>query len=261
MLFRSHTAVAEILLNEEASLTHTCDGRQTSLLHRAFEKEKPFIADRILAKGALLVLNRHDVNFSIECGKPFNFSEFHLAAFRKPTKLSDNFLEQGFCEEFQCIIEDGPLAKAIKAHPRGFRVIDECRDEEGYTVLHRAAQGGNLIALKWFLSRGADPTVLTSQGNSALTLAILSGINPYSSSQKQEVAEKAATVLFQAITRISRFDVGCNIADVKLTIYHLAAYAGLTGLVKTLLSSNLVRGINVNCSNVQIGRASCRERV
>ena len=51
---RSHTAVADILLNEEASLTHTCDGGQTSLLHRAFEKEKPFIADRILTKGALL---------------------------------------------------------------------------------------------------------------------------------------------------------------------------------------------------------------
>ena len=271
---RSHTAVADILLNEEAYLTNICDGRQASLLHRAFEKEKPVIADRILSMGASLscrdregrtplliylqnggtwldvVLDRHDVTISIECGKPFNFSEFHLAAFRKPTKLSDNFLEQGVCEEFRCIIEDGPLAKAIKAHRRGFRVIDECRDEEGYTALHRAAQGGNLIALKWFLSRGADPSVLTSQGHSSLTLAILSGINPYSSSQKKETAEKAAAVLFQALTRISRFDVGCNMGDAKLTIYHLAAYAGLTGLVETLLNSKLVRGINVNCSNV-----------
>ena len=270
---RSHTAVADILLYEEAYLTHKGDGRQASLLHRAFEKEKPFIADRILSMGASLssrdregrtplliylqsggtwldvVLNRHDVNINIECGKPFNFSEFHLAAFRKPTKLSDNFLEQRLCKELHCIIADGPLAKAIKAHPRGSRVIDECRDEEGYTALHRAAQGGNLIALKWFLSRGADPTVLTSQGHSALTLAILSGINPHSSAQKRKTAEKTAAVLFQAITRISRLDVGCDIGDAKLTIYHLAAYAGLTDLVKTLLVSKLVRGIDVNCSN------------
>ena len=270
---RSHTAVAYILLDREAYLTPKCDGRETSLLHRAFENEKPYIADRILFKGALLscrdkegrtplliylqnggtwldvVLNRHDVTISIECGKPFNFSEFHLAAFRKPTKLWDNFLEQRFCKGFQCTTEDGPLAKAIKAHPRGFRVINECRDAEGYTALHRAAQGGNLIALKWFLSWGADPTALTSHGHSALTLAILSGINPYFS-KKRKAAEKTAAVLLQAITRISRFDVGCNTADTKLTIYHLAAYAGLTDLVKTLLKSQLVQNIDVNCSNV-----------
>ena len=74
---------------------------------------------------------------------------------------------------------DGPLAKAIKVHRRGFRVTDECRDAEGYTALHRAAQGGNLLVLKEFLSWGADPTVLTPQGHTALTLAILSGINPF----------------------------------------------------------------------------------
>ncbi|XP_015774476.1 PREDICTED: serine/threonine-protein phosphatase 6 regulatory ankyrin repeat subunit B-like [Acropora digitifera] len=272
---RPQTVVANILLGAEAYyLSRTCGGRQASLLHRAFQNEKPYIAYRILSKGALLscrdregrtplliylqnggtwldvVLNHYNVTISIECGKHFNLSEFHLAAFRKPTNYLDNFLERRFRDDFQSFTEDGPLAKAIKSHPRGFRVIDECRDVEGYTALHRAAQGGNLIALNWFLSRGADPTVLTSQGNSALTLAILSGINPYSSSQKKETAKKAAAVLFQAMTRISRFDVGCNIADAKLTIYHLAAYAGLTGLVKTLLSSKLVRGINVNCSNV-----------
>ena len=177
------------------------------------------------------------------------FPKFHLAAFRKPTQISDNFLERRFNEDFQSITEDGPLAKAIKAHPRGFRIIDECRDAEGYTALHRAAQGGNLIALKWFLSRVADPTVLTSEGHSPLTLAILSGINPVSSSSKREVAEKTVADLFHAMTRISPLNIGCNEFDAKLTIYHLAAYVGLTGLVKTLLNSKLVRGIDVNCSN------------
>ena len=51
------------------------------------------------------------------------------------------------------------------------------------------------------------------------------------------------------MTRISPLNIGCNEFDAKLTIYHLAAYVGLTGLVKTLLNSKLVRGIDVNCSN------------
>ena len=51
---RSHTEVADILLYRETHLTPIFDGRQTSLLHRAFKKEKPFIADRILSKSVLL---------------------------------------------------------------------------------------------------------------------------------------------------------------------------------------------------------------
>ena len=39
--------------------------------------------------------------------------------------------------------------------------------------------------------------------------------------------------------------MGCNRFDATLTIYHLAAYAGLTSLLK----SKLVRGIDVDCSN------------
>ncbi|XP_068694789.1 uncharacterized protein [Montipora foliosa] len=272
---RSHNSVADILLSREAYLTHVCDERQTSLLHRAFEKGKPVIADRILSKGAFLscrdregltplliylqnggnwldvVLNRHNVTITIECGKPFNSSEFHLAAFRKPTDQSDNFLEMHFCDECHSFVEDGPLTKAIKAHPRGFRVIDECRDAEGYTALHRAAQGGNLLFLKKFLSWGADPSVLTSQGHSALTFAILTGINPVFSSHKRNNAEKVAALLLRATSKKTRFDIGCNRGNAKLTAYHLAAYAGLSGFVKILLKNERgVHGINVNCSNV-----------
>ena len=85
-------------------------------------------------------------------------------AFRKATALSENLLEQRTCDSYQCYIEDGPLAKAIKNHPLGFRVIDECRDAEGYTALHRAAQGGNLLVLKKFIFWGANPNLLTPQG-------------------------------------------------------------------------------------------------
>lgn len=271
---RYHNSVANILLSTEAYLAQKCDETQTNPLHRAFEKGKPFIADIILSKGGLLsckdkqgrtplliylqnggkwldvVLKRFNVTITIECNKHFNISEFHLVAFRKATALSENLLEQQKCDSLECYIEDGPLAKAIKNHALGFRVIDECRDAEGYTALHRAAQGGNLPVLKRFISWGANPNLLTPQGYSALHLAIMSGIRPFSSFNARGIAEQAADVLLRAAKHISAFDVGCNSAKMSLTVYHLSAYGGLTGFVKTLLSSKHDLGVDVNCSNV-----------
>ena len=271
---RNQNSVVDILLSREAFATQKCDERQKSLLHRALEKEKPLIADLILSVGGLptckdkegrtplliylqnggrwldVVLKRFNVKIDIECGKPFNVSEFHLAAFRKPTIQSDNLLEGHSCDESQCFYEDGPLAKAIKAHSRGFRVIDECRDAEGYTALHRAAQGGNLLVLEKFLSWGADPIILTPQGHTALNLAIMSGLNLMSCKQTRCTAEKAADLLLRATSQKLHFDVGCNSNKAKLTIYHLSAYAGLTGFVKTLLNDKRLYGFDVNCSNV-----------
>ena len=271
---RYHNSVANILLSKQAYPARKCSGTQTYLLHRAFEKEKPFIADTILSKGGLLsckdkqgrtplliylqnggkwldvVLKRFNVTVQIQCNKHFNVSEFHLVAFRKATALSENLLEQRTCDSYQCYIEDGPLAKAIKNHPLGFRVIDECRDAEGYTALHRAAQGGNLLVLKKFIFWGANPNLLTPQGYSALHLAIMSGIRPFSSFNARRTAEEAADVLLQATRHISAFDVGCNNAKISLTVYHLSAYGGLTDFVNTLLSSRQDLGVDVNCSNV-----------
>ena len=271
---RYHNSVTNILLSKEAYSARKCDGTQTYLLHRAFEKGKPFIADIILSKGGLLsckdkqgrtplliylqnggkwldvVLKRFDVTITIECNKHFNVSEFHLVAFRKATASSENLLEQQKCDLHECYMEDGPLAKAIKNHPLGFRVIDECRDAEGYTALHRAAQGGNLLVLKKFIFWGANPNLLTPQGYSALHLAIMSGIRPFSSFNARRTAEEAADVLLQATRHISAFDVGCNSAKMSLTVYHLSAYGGLTDFVNTLLSSRQDLGVDVNCSNV-----------
>ena len=271
---RNHNSVANILLSTEAYLAPKCDGKQTYPLHRAFEKDKPFIADIILSKGGLLsckdkhgrtplliylqnggrwldvVLKRFNVTIQIECNKQFNVSEFHLVAFRKPTVLSENLVQQYTCDLHMCYSEDGPLVKAIKTHPLGFRVIDECRDAEGYTALHRAAQGGNLLVLKTFISFGANPTLLTPQGYSALDLAIMSGIRPFSSFNARSSAEKAADILLQATRRTSAVNVGCNSAKLNLTIYHLSAYGGLSGFVKTLLNSKHVLGVDVNCSNM-----------
>ena len=271
---RYHSSVVNILLSKEAYFAQKCDETQTHLLHRAFEKENPFIAYIILSKGGLLsckdkqgrtplliylqnggkwldvVLKRFNVTIQIDCNKHFNVSEFHLVAFRKATVSSENLLEHHRCDTQQCYSEDGPLAKAIKNHPLGFRVIDECRDAEGYTALHRAAQGGNLPVLKKFISWGANPNLLTPRGYSALHLAIMSGIRPFSSFNARRTAEKAADFLLQATRRISDFDVECNSAKMSLTLYHMSAYGGLTNFIKTLLNSKHDLGVDVNCSNV-----------
>ena len=272
---RYHNSIADILLSREAAFTQTCDEEKTHLLHRAFEMQNPIIAYLILSKGLSLsckdaqgrtplliylqnggkwldvILERFDVPIHIECGKPFNMSEFHLLAFRKPTVPSDNLLEYHTCDNFHCFAENGPLMEAIKAHPMGFRVIDECRDAEGYTALHRAAQGGNLLVLKTFLSLGADLTVLTPQGHSALELAIMcAGITPFSFTQNRRIAEESASILLQASKRLVHFDVGCNRTQTKLTIYHLSTYRGLTGFVRMLLSDTSLKGIDPNCSNL-----------
>ena len=272
---RYHNSIVDILLSREVDFTQTCDKEKTHLLHRALEMQNPVIVYLILSKGLSLsckdalgrtplvtylqnggkwldvILERFDVPIHIECGKPFNMSEFHLLAFRKPTVPSDNLLEYHTCDNFYCFTENGPVMKAIKVHPLGFRVIDECRDAEGYTALHRAAQGGNLLVLKTFLSLGADPTVLTSQGHSALELSIMcAGITPFSFQQNRKIAEKSADLLFQALKRLAHFDVGCNRTHAKLTIYHLSAYRGLTGFVRMLLSDTGLKGIDPNCSNL-----------
>ena len=272
---RYHNYIVDIFLSREVDFTQTCDEEKTPLLHRAFEMQNPVIAHLILSKGLSLsckdaqgrtplliylqnggkwldvILERFDVPIHIECGKPFNTSEFHLLAFRKPTVLSENLLEYHTSDNFYCFVENGPLMKAIKAHPLGFRVIDECRDAEGYTALHRAAQGGNLLVLKAFLSLGADLTVLTPQGHSALELAIMcAGISPFSFQQDRRIAEESADLLLQASKRLVDFDVGCNRTRTKLTIYHLSAYRGLSGFVRMLLNDTDLKGIDPNCSNL-----------
>ena len=119
---RNHNSVTDILLTREAVLTKTCDKSRSHLLHKTFEKGNAVMAYQILSKGGLLsckdkegrtplliylqnggkwldvVLKRLNVTINIECGKPFNISEFHLLAFRKPTVASDNLLERYNCD-------------------------------------------------------------------------------------------------------------------------------------------------------------------
>ena len=121
---RYHDSIVRILLSREVDLTQTCDEEKTHILRHAFEVHKLVIAYLIPSKGLSLrckdaqgrtpllahlqsggkwldvILERFDVPIHIDCGKPFNTSEFHLLAFRKPTGPSENLLEYHTCDNF-----------------------------------------------------------------------------------------------------------------------------------------------------------------
>ena len=113
---------------------------------------------------------------TIECGKPFNYSLFHLP----PTFEENNFFFLENCSEPthpNCTVKKGPLAKAIESHPEKQLIISSCFDAEGFTPLHRATQVVNLVAIRYLLANGADDSILNPQGSperyDALTLAVL----------------------------------------------------------------------------------------
>ena len=59
------------------------------------------------------------------------------------------------------------------------------------------------------ISLGADPSILTSKGNSALEITIVCArISPFPSNNRRRIAEESADLLLQAS---KQFDVGCNI--------------------------------------------------
>ena len=121
---RYHDSIVRILLSREVDLTQTCDEEKTHILRHAFEVHKLVIAYLIPSKSLSLrckdaqgrtpllthlqsggkwldvIVERFDAPIHIDCGKPFNTSEFHLLAFRKPTGPSENLLEYHTCDNF-----------------------------------------------------------------------------------------------------------------------------------------------------------------
>ena len=106
------------------------------------------------------------VKVNVTCGIPFKNSELHLMAYLGMPNDIGNFFKPPFNNK------SFPLQRFIKKLPKGFQVLDECRDEEGYLAIHRAVQGGNVDAVSWFISLGVDISKKTSSGWTALDLSI-----------------------------------------------------------------------------------------
>ena len=116
---------------------------------------------------------------AIQFRKPFNYSVFHLLSYLSSTSEYNNaFYLPERCitldeHSISCQEINGPLAEGIDRYPENHGLTSSCFDAEGFTPLHRAAQGANLAAIRYFLRIGVDTSILSLNGHDALTLAVL----------------------------------------------------------------------------------------
>ncbi len=113
------------------------------------------------------VLKIFEVDIFVKCLVPFSSSELHLISYVSTTDDFGDFFEPSLNKKLS------PLQRLIDRHPKGVRILDDCYDAEGYLPIHRAAQGGNLAAIKWFKSIGVNTQVKTRSGLTALEISIL----------------------------------------------------------------------------------------
>ena len=277
---RDHEMVVYLLLSSGASFKK-CNRNGISLIHHALAKRQPYIAQLLLLKGASLnckdYLGRTPLvafinnggdwaafpfkhlndSVNIECGKPFNTSAFHLLSYFPPKLQENNFFELVKCENDLCLPNKSPLERAIEMHRLKNKVINTCLDAEGFSALHRAAQGANFIAVRSLLKIGANFTLLSPQGHSALTLAVLhSGGNIWEQllgsakllARKDNASVVALELLHHAM-KAQNFQIVCDSSKSDLTLYHLAASRGLVKFVQEILKQKEQHQLDVNCPN------------
>ena len=281
----SYFKVVQFLLSNGASSTK-CNRSGSSLLHRAIVNQQPRIIQLLLTNGANLtckdnlgrtplvsylhnggdwidvVMNAFTTSVDIKCGEPFNSSVFHLLSYRSPTVANDNFFHSGTCKFYnraECNAKKGTLAEAIENQPRKQELVSSCLDAEGFTPLHRAAQGGNVVAIRYLLENGANDSVLSPNGHDALTLSILYAVGTlgllygdvYDNEQALRIhqATEAAFVLLHHAMKSRGYRVTCNSSNPELTLYHLAAARGLVRFVGVLLGEKEFHQLDVNCPN------------
>ena len=201
---------------------------------------------------------------TIECGKPFNYSLFHLLSYLSPTFKGNNFFFSENCSEPthpNCTDKKGPLAKAIESHPEKQLIISSCFDAEGFTPLHRAAQGANLVAIRYLLANGANDSILNPQGYDALTLAVLHagrkrlwqlhGVAWMDVDIRHLIkAEQAAIELLRHAVKTRGYKIQCDSTKTELTLYHLAASRGLVNFIKVIFNETDLDQLDVDCANL-----------
>ena len=279
---RDHEMVVYLLLTHGATF-RKCKRSGGSLLHRAIMNQQPYSAQLLLLRGASLtckdslgrtpllaylqdggdwidvVLRHSNLPVAIECGKPFNTSMFHLLSYRPPTVGQDNFFEYKNCVHSECKLQKGPLAQAIERHPLKHSIINSCLDAEGFTPLHRAAQGANIAAIRYLLANGANDSFLSPHGYDALSLAVLHAGSKfwrlYSFRNLEEhliaitQASDAAIELLRHAIKTRRYRISCDSSKSELTLYHLAASRGLANFIVELFNERDTHQLDVNCPN------------
>ena len=273
-----HEMVVYLLLAHGASIKK-CNRKRQTLLHYAVTNNQPYMAQLLLLRGASLtckdnlgrtpliaylhnggywldgVLQHFNASVSIKCGKPFNLSVFHLLCYRPPSMADLNFFERRTCDDHKCSLLKGSVVTAIESHRLKYKVIDSCLDAEGFTPLHRAAQGANMVAIRSLIEHGANVSLLSPHGHDVLTLAILhAGGNVwedregYKETSRDNVSDVAIELLRHKM-KTHGFQIVCNSSKTELTLYHLAASRGLTKFIKEIFKDKTLHQLDINCPN------------
>ena len=286
-LLHGHVMVIFLLLSHGAS-SGKCTSSRGSMLHTAIVKKQFHIAQLLLLKGAnltcedrlgrtpLITCLHNSGEFSgilfsdkitepvaIECGKPFNYSLFHLLSYSRPFFEDEGFFYLEKCSESTdplCTVKKGPLAVAVESHLEKERIINSCFDAEGFTALHRAAQGANLVAIRYLLANGANDSILSPHGHDALTLAVLHAGRKRLWERNKLVwvdadfhhrlkAEEAAIELLRHAVKSRGYKIRCDSSKAELTLYHLAASRGLLKFIEVIFSERDLHQLDVDCAN------------
>ena len=286
-LLHGHVMVIFLLLSHGAS-SGKCTSSRGSMLHTAIVKKQFHIAQLLLLKGAnltcedslgrtpLITCLHNSGEFSgilfsdkitepvaIECGKPFNYSLFHLLSYSRPFSEDEGFFYLQKCSESTdplCTVKKGPLAVAVESHLEKERIINSCFDAEGFTALHRAAQGANLAAIRYLLAIGVNDSTLSPYGHDALTLAVLHAGRKRLWERNKLVwvdadfhhrlkAEEAAIELLRHAVKSRGYKIRCDSSKAELTLYHLAASRGLLKFIEVIFSERDLHQLDVDCAN------------
>ena len=281
-----HVMVIFLLLSHGAS-SGKCTSSSGSMLHTAIVKKQFHIAQLLLLKGANLtckdslgrtplvtylhngeefsgvLLREFTDPVTIECGKPFNYSLFHLSSYIRPFWEDNNLFYLDSCSEPAdplCKVKKGPLVIAIESHPEKEEIINTCFDVEGFTPLHRAAQGANLVAIHYLLANGADDSILSPHGHDALTLAVLHAGRRRLWERHGHVwvtgdyvhliqAEQAAIELLHHAVKNRGYKIRCDSTKSDLTLYHMAASRGLVKFIEAIFSGSDLHQLDADCAN------------
>ena len=220
-------------------------------------------AHNCLADTVNVLLQMNATIDAIKCGKPYSDSLFHLLSYLSPTAEENSFFYSKKCSEPTdpfCTVKRSPLAKAIESHAEKQLIISSCFDAEGFTPLHRAAQGANLEAIRYLLANGANDSILSPHGHDALTLAVLHagrkqlwelhGMTWVDTDILHLIkAEQAAIELLRHAVKSRGYKIRCDSTKTALTLYHLAASRGLVNFVKVIFNEIDLEQLDVDCAN------------
>ncbi len=264
----SHDEIVRYLIWLERMHLLKCDGRSASLLTKIIKKRMPLSLYELLKAGVDMncqdnkwlprpflrhlglgggrqlseVFKIFEVDISFECGSTVTSSELHLISYTP--------------DYFRALGEDrSPLQRLIDKHPDGVGILDKCYDI-GQLPIHRAASGGNLDAIKWFKSIGANTQLKTRTGATALDISIFM-LGEVSEAEllapskgtvlnyRQAVFEELLPTFFSTNPEFQ-----CSPSVERLRPLHIAATEG-TAVLRYVhkTASEIFRNLPLNCAN------------